>query len=181
MTCLICVPTVLNVHLELARLVQAGGGRALVVGGAVRDAALGTPAYDLDVEVYGISPTNLEALLDKRFGVDRIGQAFGILELKGLPIDVSLPRRESKAGLGHCGFEVFTDLFMSVTDAMARRDFTIDSVGLYPLTDELLDPFGGLADLASRTLRHTSAAFPDDPLRVLRAMQFAARMQRELC
>lgn len=161
---------------ELARLVRLHGGRALVVGGAVRDAVLGLVAKDIDVEVYGIQADALEQLLDERFGVDRVGLSFGILKLKHLDIDVSLPRRESKSGLGHRGFEVMTDPFMSIEEASSRRDFTFNSMLFDPLTDELIDPHGGQADLQDGLLRHTNAdSFHEDPLRVLRAVQLTAR------
>jgi tRNA nucleotidyltransferase (CCA-adding enzyme) len=92
---------------------------------------------------------------------------------------VGLPRRESKIGLGHRGFAVNSDPFMPLAEAAARRDFTINAVYLDPLTDDIEDPWGGLADLTRRRLRHTSAAFADDPLRVLRGMQLAARFDLE--
>ena len=164
--------------LALATLVQQEGGRALVVGGAVRDAVLGRVAYDVDIEVYGIPAERLEQLLDAEFGVDRVGLAFGILKLKHLDIDVSLPRRESKAGLGHRGFEVMTDAFMTIEEASARRDFTFNSMLFDPLTSELIDPHGGQDDLERGLLRHTNAAsFHEDPLRVLRAVQLSARLE----
>lgn len=160
----------------LARLAEQHAGRALVVGGAVRDAVLGRVASDIDIEVYGIQADLLEQLLEERFGVDRVGQSFGILKLKHLDIDVSLPRRESKAGLGHRGFTVLTDPHMSILDASSRRDFTINSMLFDPLTGELIDPHGGQADLRDGLLRHTDdESFSEDPLRVLRAAQFAAR------
>ncbi len=175
---LLCDSEVRHAVLVLANLVRQNGGRALIVGGAVRDAVLERVVKDVDVEVYGIPADELERLLDARFGIDRVGQSFGILKLKHCDIDVSLPRRESKAGLGHRGFEVMTDPFMTTEEASARRDFTFNSMLLDPLTDELIDPHGGQADLARGLLRHTNAAsFHEDPLRVLRAMQLSARLE----
>lgn len=162
---------------RLCREVRAAGGRALVVGGSVRDAALGCEAKDIDVEVYGLAPARLEALLGQLFPIDLVGKAFGVLKVKGLPIDVALPRRESKAGLGHRGFEVASDPWMSTEEAQARRDFTINAMYLDPLTGELIDHFRGRDDLEVRVLRHTSEKFAEDPLRVLRGMQFAARFE----
>jgi tRNA nucleotidyltransferase (CCA-adding enzyme) len=155
--------------------VRAAGGRAVVVGGSVRDAALGKAAHDVDIEVYGIAADALDALLAARFRVDRVGKAFGVIKIRGLPIDISVPRRESKAGLGHKGFIVGSDPYLSVTEAASRRDYTINAVSLDPLTGEVIDPFGGLEDLRRRILRHTSDKFAEDPLRVLRGVQFAAR------
>lgn len=160
---------------RICRLVAAAGGRALAVGGAVRDAALGLAAKDLDVEVYGVEPFQLEELLGRHFAIDRVGRSFGVLKIKGFPIDVALPRRESKAGLGHRAFEVLSDPRMSTEEAQSRRDFTINAVYLDPITGEVIDHYGGLRDLAARVLRHTSEKFAEDPLRVLRGMQFAAR------
>lgn len=159
----------------ILQMVKAGGGRAVLVGGCVRDLLLGGQPKDLDVEVYGIQPAQLVAMLQTRFRVDLVGESFGVLKLHGLPIDVAIPRRESKSGLGHKAFEVQSDPAMSLRDAAARRDFTINSMALDLETGELIDPWGGENDLRQRILRHTSPAFSEDPLRVLRAMQFAAR------
>jgi len=166
----------------LARVVEdvrGAGGRALVVGGCVRDAALGRSPADLDVEVYGIEAERLVALLARRFGVDLVGRAFGVLKLRGIAIDVSLPRRESKQGSGHRGFAIHSDPRLSPEQAAARRDFTINAIALDPTSGEVIDPFGGLRDLAARVLRHTTLHFGEDPLRVLRGMQFAARFELE--
>jgi len=152
------------------------GGRALLVGGCVRDALLGLPVKDFDVEIYGLSVAEVETLLrEQNFRFNAAGKSFGVFKLHGVPVDVALPRRESKSGRGHRGFVVEGDPEMSVPDAAARRDFTINSIYFDPLSGEILDPFSGREDLAKKTLRHTSSAFPEDPLRVLRAMQFAAR------
>lgn len=161
----------------ICSLVADAGGRALVVGGSVRDAALGIEAKDLDLEVYGVEPTQLETLLAKRFAIDLVGKSFGVIKVKGLPIDVGLPRRESKAGLGHRSFEILSDPSMDIEEAQSRRDFTINAIYLDPLTCEVIDHFGGLDDLNARVLRHTSEKFSEDPLRVLRGMQFAARFE----
>jgi tRNA nucleotidyltransferase (CCA-adding enzyme) len=165
---------------RIADLAHDRGGRALIVGGAVRDAMRGHPSADLDVEVYGIAPGALEAMLATSFALDRVGQSFGILKLKGVDVDVSLPRRESKSGLGHKGFEVLADPHLPLDEAAARRDFTINAMAYDPRTHELLDPHGGADDLRAGILRHTSVAFVEDPLRVLRAMQFAARFDLAL-
>lgn len=165
--------------LRIARAIRDAGGRALLVGGCVRDLLLGHVPKDFDVEVYGLPPERLRRLA-RRFGtVSEVGAAFGILKLRtpeGLEIDLSLPRRDSKIGPGHRGFAVRTDPFMSVEDACRRRDFTINAMAADPLTGELFDPFGGYHDLQARVLRVTDAErFGDDPLRVMRGLQFAAR------
>jgi len=160
---------------ELAELVRAEGGRAVVVGGSVRDALLRRPADDLDVEVYGVEPDRLIELMGRRFELNLVGEAFGIIKIKRQPVDVSIPRRESKIGRGHRGFLVDSDPSMSIEEAAARRDFTMNAMAYDPLTGELIDHFDGRRDLKHGVLRHTTSQFIEDPLRVLRAMQFAAR------
>lgn len=163
---------------ELARLVRAHGGRALVVGGFVRDRLLGRTSTDLDVEVFGIDQEQLPALLERLGRVEPVGQAFPVYKLG--TIDVALPRRESKTGRGHKGFAVVGDPYMSVEEAARRRDFTINAIAWDPLTDEYIDPFNGRRDLERRVLRVVDPrTFPDDSLRVLRALQFAARFELE--
>ena len=161
----------------LCRDLRAAGGQALLVGGSVRDALRGEPIKDLDVEVYHLSPDRLKEVLGQRFGLDLVGQSFGVIKLRGLPIDVAIPRRESKHGLGHKGFEVHSDPDLPFAEAASRRDFTINAIGFDPLVGELFDPFGGAADLERAVLRHVSEKFSEDPLRVLRGMQFLARFE----
>ena len=160
---------------RIAALAAGAGGRAYLVGGAVRDLVAGSTPKDLDIEVFGIPPDRLVALVSREFPLDLVGASFGVLKVKGFDIDLSLPRRESKSGLGHKAFEIFSDPTLSVEEAASRRDFTINAIYLDPLTGETIDPFGGRADLASKTLRHVSEKFSEDPQRVLRGMQFVAR------
>ena len=164
--------------LQVARAVTDAGGRALLVGGYVRDRLRGFEATDLDLEVYGLDLAALERVL-ARFGeVIAIGRAFGVLQVKGLPIDIALPRLDSKTGAGHKGFEVRCDPGLDFATASRRRDLSMNSMGLDPLTDELLDPHGGARDLARGILRATDPAhFAEDPLRGLRVAQFAARFE----
>jgi tRNA nucleotidyltransferase (CCA-adding enzyme) len=160
----------------LARAVEAEGGRALMVGGWVRDALLGRPSKDVDVEVFGVPADRLRAILDRFGRVDTVGESFTVFKIGD--VDVSLPRRESKTGRGHTGFAVTGDPTMRVEDAARRRDFTINAIARDPLTGEIVDPFDGRADLAARRLRAVDArTFADDSLRVLRALQFAARFE----
>ena len=165
---------------EVCELVHENGGRALLVGGCVRDSALGLPAKDLDIEVYGIEAAALETILSRHFTINLVGQAFGVIKILGLPIDVALPRRESKSGLGHRGFIIDSDPHMDSVHAASRRDFTVNAIALDPITGEVVDPHGGLNDLARGLLRHVSTQFGEDPLRVLRGMQFAARFDFEV-
>ncbi len=161
---------------EIALAVRDAGGRALVVGGWVRDRLLGLTSKDIDLEVYGVPAAALRALLERLGRVETIGESFTVYKLG--TIDVSLPRRESKVGRGHRGFLVEGDPAMSVDEASRRRDFTINAISWDPLTGDYLDPRGGQADLEARVLRVVDpATFADDSLRVLRAMQFVARFE----
>ncbi|HKG15494.1 MAG TPA: HD domain-containing protein [Pyrinomonadaceae bacterium] len=163
--------------LRLARAVREAGGRALMVGGCVRDRLMGRGAKDWDVEVYGVEPERLRELLDRLGRVNIVGEAFTVYKL-GRDLDVSIPRRERKTGRGHRAFYIEGDPSMSVADAARRRDFTVNAILEDPLDGELLDPFGGRADIESKLLRAVSPeTFVEDSLRVLRAAQFAARFR----
>jgi tRNA nucleotidyltransferase (CCA-adding enzyme) len=176
MTVLNTVPDTLK---KLTELVVASGGRALLVGGAVRDFFLfGVEPKDWDVELHGLSVAVVKKLLSQFGEVNAVGAAFGVLKVtdaNGVEFDFTLPRRENKVGKGHKGFMVELDTAMTPKDAAARRDFTVNSMAVDLATGELLDPFNGMADLKAGVLRHTSDAFAEDALRVLRGMQFAAR------
>jgi tRNA nucleotidyltransferase (CCA-adding enzyme) len=159
----------------IAEAVRKAGGRALIVGGWPRDRLLGHQSKDIDVEVFGLAADRLRELLETLGAVETVGESFQVYKVGD--IDVSLPRRESKAGRGHRGFDVAGDPSMTIEEAARRRDFTINAISWDPLTDEYLDPFSGRDDLARRTLRVVDPArFGDDSLRVLRAVQFAARL-----
>ena len=160
---------------EVAQIVKAAGGRALLVGGCVRDSILGGDPKDFDVECFGIAPADLKAALAKKFDLDLVGASFGVIKLAHLDVDVAIPRRETKLGLGHRAFEMEYDPTLTVRDASARRDFTVNAIYRDPLTGEIVDPWNGRADLEKRILRHVSDHFCEDPLRVLRGMQFVAR------
>ena len=166
--------------LEIARIVRNAGGRAFLVGGCVRDSLLSkSDVKDFDIEVFGLAPDVLRVALEKRFRLDLVGLSFGVLKIHGHDIDVSLPRRESKQGTGHKGFLIDSDPMMSVRDAASRRDFTVNAIYLDPLTGEYEDPWRGREDLSNGILRHVSEKFAEDPLRVLRGMQFVARFGLE--
>ncbi len=155
---------------------------ALIVGGYVRDKALGLDPKDADIEVYGVDPERLYALLERMFGKTKeVGKAFGVIKVpvgSGLELDVSIPRRDSKVGKGHTGIQAQSDPSMSVKEAARRRDFTVNTMALDPLTGERHDPYGGMDDIRAKILRVTDREqFQEDPLRVLRAMQFVARLE----
>ena len=165
---------------ELARLLAEVPelARAFLVGGCVRDALLGLAVKDFDVEVFGVSYERLAKALSRWGRVDFVGQSFGVVKLttgSGLAYDFSIPRRDRKVAVGHKGFAVEFDADITPQEAASRRDFTINALMFDPRSGEVLDFFGGQADLRDRVLRHTSEAFAEDPLRVLRGMQFASR------
>ncbi|MGN1066090.1 MAG: CCA tRNA nucleotidyltransferase [Thermoguttaceae bacterium] len=160
--------------LKIIDLLQENGATdVLIVGGFVRDYLLGIPSKDFDIEAYGLSYAQIRDILSGSFRVDIVGQAFGVLKV-GRDVDVALPRRESKNGLGHKGFNVEWSSNISPREAFARRDFTVNAIGMRR-DGSFCDPFNGIDDLKHKRLRATSDAFKDDPLRVLRGMQFAAR------
>ncbi len=160
----------------IADRVHQAGGRALYVGGWVRDRLLGRESKDIDLEVYGIEPDRLRVLLGEIGPVNTVGQSFTVYKVGG--IDVSLPRTESKQGRGHRGFVVTGDPWMPVEEAARRRDFTVNAIAWDPRRDEYIDPFGGRDDLERRRLQVVDpTTFGDDSLRVLRAVQLAARFE----
>src|SRR3989454_319638 len=180
---------------EIAVAVRRTGGRALVVGGWVRDRLMGhdstlrlgsgsTPSSvegskNIDLEVFGVAPDRLRESLESFDRVEAVGESFQVYKIGD--IDVSLPRRDSKSGRGHRGFVVVGDPDMSIAEAARRRDFTINAIAWDPLTEEYFDPFDGRGDLERRLLRVVDPkTFPDDSLRVLRAIQFAARFELAL-
>jgi tRNA nucleotidyltransferase (CCA-adding enzyme) len=170
---------------DVAIAVREAGGRALIVGGWVRDRLLGRAAKDIDLEVFGIAEDRIADLLAPFGRVQAVGQSFPVYKLisprAAGDIDVALPRRESKRGRGHKAFDVKGDPSMSLADAARRRDFTINAISWDPLTREYEDPFAGRQDLEQRRLRAVDlTSFGDDSLRVLRAIQFAARFEFEL-
>ena len=159
---------------------RAEGGRALLVGGCVRDQLMGGQPKDWDVEVYHIEPARLRALLEEFGRVDAVGEAFTVYKV-GSDLDVSLPRRERKTGRGHRAFIIEGDPAMSIEEAARRRDFTINAILEDPLTGEIIDPFNGRDDLHNKILRAVSTeTFAEDSLRVLSAAQFAARFEFDI-
>jgi tRNA nucleotidyltransferase (CCA-adding enzyme) len=203
--------------LKICEAVSDAGGRAMLVGGCVRDRLLGMDAKDFDLEVYNLEPSKLREILQSIAQVNTVGEHFAVYKLafyssegkqtsdadmpcqshkdeslpnsefqtlepsEKLEIDVSIPRRESKSGKGHRGFVIQGDPYMTFAEAARRRDFTINAILQDPLTDETIDPFGGVADLNQRILRVVAAdTFIEDSLRVLRAVQIAARFELEV-
>lgn len=163
---------------KILQSIRKNGGDPFFVGGCVRDKILGKSPKDFDIEVFGIESEKLGLILSEFGKVNLVGSSFGIIKLNlpdGTDFDFSLPRRENKAGLGHKGFIIQPDATMTIKEAASRRDFTFNALAQNPFTGEILDFFDGKQDLENKILRHTSVAFAEDALRVLRAMQFAGR------
>lgn len=160
---------------RIGQIIHRAGGRAFLVGGCVRDAMRGVPPVDLDMELYGLPAERIIDLLSREFTLNLVGMSFGVIKISGVEVDVSLPRRENKTGRGHRGFLITPDAELSPKEASARRDFTINAMMWDVHSGELLDFHGGMSDLRGGILRQVSPAFVEDPLRVLRGMQFLAR------
>ncbi len=165
---------------DLARILRQTPAlqHSYLVGGCVRDWLLGFPNKDFDIEVFGVTYETLVEVLARWGRTDLVGRSFGVVKLTvpgGATFDFTVPRRDSKIAPGHKGFEISFDSDLTPKEAAARRDFTINSLMYDPRSQQVLDFFGGVADLKNRLLRHTSAAFVEDPLRVLRGMQMISR------
>jgi tRNA nucleotidyltransferase (CCA-adding enzyme) len=168
-------------HLPFVRALHQAGGRVYMVGGTLRDALLGREHKDLDLLVTGLPQNILIRLLRQHGRVQLIGRAFGVIKFlprqwSDPPIDIALPRTEVSTGIGHRDFAVTFDHTLPIETDLERRDFTINSMALDLADERLIDPFGGYQDLQRHRLRQVSpTAFPEDPLRMLRGVQFAAR------
>ena len=161
---------------KIAKRVAEAGGRTYYVGGLVRDRLMGKENKDVDIEVHGIAPEKLHAILKTLGKPVVMGVSFGVYGLRGFDIDIAMPRKETATGRGHKDFEVFVDPFLGTEKAAVRRDFTINAMMQDVLTGEIVDHFGGQEDLKRKIIRHVNdVTFAEDPLRVLRAAQFASR------
>ncbi|MCQ2511075.1 MAG: HD domain-containing protein [Lachnospiraceae bacterium] len=174
---------------KIARLVDQAGGRVFYVGGFVRDLLMKKDNKDVDIEVHGVTVEQLEQILDSVGYRTEMGASFGVFGLKGYDLDIAMPRKEEAIGRGHKDFKVDVDPFLGTEKAAIRRDFTLNALMQDVLTGEIVDHFGGVEDLKAGVLRHVNAdTFIEDPLRVLRGAQFAARFNftiadetKELC
>ena len=165
----------------IAEKVALEGGRAFYVGGIVRDHILGLDNKDVDIEIHGIEPEKLTEILESFGAVTKTGLSFGVFGLKKYEIDIAMPRKEKAVGRGHRDFEIDVDPFIGYEKAAVRRDFTMNAMMEDVLTGEILDFFGGREDMKNHLIRHVNdVTYQEDPLRVLRAAQFAARFQFEI-
>jgi tRNA nucleotidyltransferase (CCA-adding enzyme) len=158
-------------------LLHENGGHCYLVGGCVRDHFLGLRSQNFDLEVFGLPSQRIIEILKPIHEIDMVGKSYGILKIRSFDIDIGVPRRERKIGPLHTDFAVQEDPFLPLEQAIERRDFTINSIYFDIKNQRIIDPFHGIEDLRRKILRHTSERFSEDPLRVLRGMQFCARFQ----
>ena len=169
------------VEYKIAEKVSQKGGKTYYVGGFVRDSLLGIDNKDVDIEVHGISPETLYNILLEVGEPLSYGKSFGIYSLKGMNIDIAMPRIEKNTGRGHKDFEVYVDPYIDLTTAIKRRDFTINAIYKDVLSGEIIDPFNGIKDLENKTIRHIDdVSFVEDSLRVFRAAMFASRFNFDI-
>lgn len=164
--------------INIATKIKEIGGSVYYVGGYVRDKQLGLPNKDIDIELHNITPYIAENILTEFGQVHkrRVNGTIVVLNIEGYDIDITYPRTEISVGSGHKDFEVTVDTYLPLEESAKRRDFTINALMEDVLTGEIKDFFGGLDDLHNGIIRHiNNKSFIEDPLRVLRACQFAAR------
>ncbi|MDD4328836.1 MAG: hypothetical protein PHD79_02700 [Aliarcobacter sp.] len=183
------IPSILE---DILKDLQKIGATPILVGGCVRDYFLNIPVKDYDVEIFGIDCIQtIEKSLQKFGSVKLVGKSFGVLTLRvnKYDFDFALPRTETKIGLSHQDFEVITNASLSFKEAAIRRDFTINAIGYDFFKEEFIDPFDGIEDLKTKTIKHINdKTFIEDSLRVYRAVAFASRFNfkieektKELC
>ncbi len=158
--------------------------RPIIIGGFIRDSLLNIDSDDIDIEIYNISSfEKLENILEEFGSINRVGKSFGVCKLKidNFVLDFSLPRIDSKIASGHSGFDIKVQKNLNFKDAARRRDFSMNAIGFDVTTKALLDPFNGINDLKEKTLKMVDAeTFVEDPLRVLRAVQFCSRFDLKM-
>src|SRR6218665_1834416 len=162
----------------IIQLIERNGGKPYFVGGCVRDLIINKVSKDIDIEVFGLTVEELHQTLSKEFDVNIVGKSFGVFKIDNL-VDISIPRKEKKTGDKHTDFEIITEPYATIEEAASRRDFTINAIYM-DKDGNIHDPYNGVKDLEDKILRHTSEKFSEDPLRVLRAMQFSARFDFEV-
>ncbi|WP_299883230.1 HDIG domain-containing metalloprotein [uncultured Lacinutrix sp.] len=169
---------------NLLKEIEEQGGIAMLIGGAVIDSIKKLPLKDIDIEVYGLSYPQLVVLIEElNIPCNLVGKSFGVIKttIDNIEIDISIPRRENKIGIGHKGFEIELDQEMTPKEAGKRRDLTINSMYLNLHNGRIVDPFNGIEDLKKGIIKATDKnTFIEDPLRVLRIMQLLPRKGREV-
>lgn len=157
---------------QIVSALLARGGKVYVVGGAVRDLVLRKPIKDIDVEIHALELAEVESILSSFGPTSTVGKSFGVIRVHGLDIDWSLPRTDSSGRKP----VVSIDPCMGIERALKRRDLTMNALAIDVATYQLIDPFGGVADMHHKILKTPDAAFfVEDPLRFYRVMQFIGR------
>ena len=169
-----------HVCMHILNLIKKNQGRGYLVGGSVRDALKNIKIKDIDIEVYNIPLEKLIDILKGHYPINFVGKSFGVIKLNQYPIDISIPRKETKSGQGYKGFDVEPNHLLDPKEACSRRDFTINAILFDPIEKKLIDYYNGIEDWKKGILRHTTVKFSEDPLRVLRAMQFIARFELKI-
>lgn len=162
---------------DFATEIEKAGGRVFYVGGYVRDTLMGKPCNDRDVEAYDVPKEQIKEIASQVAGkpLDEVGSPFGVMTVDG--VDIAIPRREVKTGGEHKDFAITEDPFVSYEEACKRRDLTINAILMDVKTGEMVDPYGGAADIKNHMLRCVNPdTFVEDPLRALRTTGFAARL-----
>lgn len=171
---------------QFHKAIIEAGAEIYEVGGTVRDRILGRQRKDYDYLVRKISMDKVISILKPYGKVALVGKSFGVIKFSphnepDIETDIALPRKEFSTGVGHRDFDVDFDPTISVDEDLGRRDFTINAMAYDLATSKLIDPFGGEADLKRSQLKQVfPRAFEDDPLRMLRGVQFAARFDLEI-
>lgn len=155
---------------EIAKKIHQAGGKLYLVGGAIRDEIMGKEIYDKDYSVTGIEKEQFKTLFQD--AIPR-GKSFEVFDIEGA--EFALARTEKKVGLGHKEFETRTSKGITIEEDLARRDITINAIAKEVLTGEIIDPFNGIQDIKNKTIRATTNAFSEDPLRVYRVARIAAK------
>ena len=166
-------------EIEFAEKIAEIGGVAYLVGGAVRDKFRGVEAHDKDYCITGVLEKNFAEKFPAAF---KVGKSFPVymLEIGGKVSEVALARTEKKSGTGYHGFKVNFDKTVTIEQDLYRRDTTMNAMAVEILSGEVIDPFGGRADVAEKKIRATSEHFTDDPVRALRAARQAAQFDFEI-
>lgn len=167
-------------EIEFAKKIFDAGGRAYLVGGAVRDKIRGVKAHDKDYCVTGLTAQKLVKIFPDAL---KFGKSFPVysIDIDGVNCEVALARTEKKVGTGYRGFKVNFDSSVTIEQDLFRRDTTINAMAIDILSDELIDPFGGSDDVKNKKIRAVSKHFTDDPVRALRAARQAAQFNFEIC
>ncbi len=172
--------------MSFLRHLTDAGGEVYLVGGSVRDFLLNIPHKDYDILVRKLSSADLIRALKPVGQVKEVGKSFGVIKFRpredfDQEFDIALPRIEKSTGSGHRDFEVDFNSDIPVEQDLARRDFTINAMALELATGKIIDPFGGQNDLRDKKIRQVFLqAFEEDPLRLMRAVQFAARFDLQI-